>query len=1066
MLTRPTNLSVRGQSGQALLVAVLLMMAILLVGILFVSIVNFNQMQTERDVDVSGALALAKAGINFVDYQLRYSELGADWRPPFVAWVAGGSPVPPVAVEDVGAGTVTYTPGFFGPDGIAYTDDDYYTEQEILRGYYGIVRVNNPGGISDHYHRFGFVRYPDPNMAGGSASAAELFAHNLAVGHGHVLLRVTYDPDPPYEYNDSSLIPDPMSKHIKIESVGVLDEAATVIRKLTAYKPLPLLDHALWVTDRSNTGRGTKLGFDPWLDMAQDGITWDNTDLRYEQPDFLTLTIYGPVRVNGALNLEGASCDAVIAAKDPAQASVHIGLRQEPLPVQNPMAWFPRGGGYLADDKVMASDQIYEPRTSGDYQEQGTAIVGYYNDSGSVNTTAPLTIWPSYDNPATTPVEAFDTYGGQILDGVAGTDVAGYDRAVGPLAAPDILATDPNTNLDRYRQLTEHSGDVVFNPSTEVAVNTGQFGAGAGIYVDNFADLQFVKADGTRDLDLLMEDWLQHIALDDPRASESAWNATRTLYSPPGVIIELFPSEDAATGYGALSIDSTLNPNDPAVPGSEIDPDEIWWPGHIAGQPGIKLTRLDKRWAIGDPGNPSRVGEDSGLNVMYRDYPTTGYQVIFAEGNVRIKGVMPANTRLPGGALDDDYSLTVVSGGTIYVDGQLLGAQDAEGRRWGTGDTGGGVLDEDAPKLALLARDCVCVNTSQIVPQMTTGTVAAAADDPANPLSPNQHWEVTPDGGGYAYTTWMFGQVPAAPLMLVPYQTGEDPGPAGVAMTLRRYDRGSSSVVATGFDFDQSDSLPGVSVPTFLFVAPGAPLGGGLFAPQPWASQVLSPLWESEYYAPGVWPELPWRLEVPAGDPDYGEVHYLAEMVGGVPVLYPGQSYALELRYSDPNLGVPGTDYWLKKFKLAVLNTATRLPEPAINAKINAVMYAQEGCFFIIPGDYFDTRWSGPMAKHYMRYNYGIEIRGAISENFHARPEAWREWQDKWAIANSAGGWNTISYTYDETLRACRDQARTNVVSENVRQADTAFEPITASGRSNLPKVPLLPVGSDLIYAD
>jgi len=541
------SIATRGkQSGQILLIAVLLMLAILLTGILFVSIVSFNQTQGQRDVDVSAALALARFGINFVDHQLQYSDEGADWRPPFRPYDAATYnpadpatwPIPPVALRNMATGTITYTAGFYGPDNIPFTDDDYYTEQEILRGYYGIVRINNPGGIPDYYERFGFTRYPDPLNAGGNSTAAELFAHNLALGRGHVLIRVTYDPDPPYEYNDPQWgmldpSPDPMSKYIKIEAVGVVEDTAPVFRKLTAYKPLPLLDYALWVTDKTNTGRGTKLGFDPWLDMAQDGISWPAA-LPAAQPDFLTLSILGSIRVNGALNLYGANCDhppAPGTPKNPAGASVQIGLRLEPLPVANPSSWFPEGGGYLADDKLIATDQIYEPRTSydssgGTIQEQGTAIVGYYNNSGTIGALLPQTVWPSYDNPATAAVETFTTYGGRILDGVAGTDAAGYDRSATPINAPDIFARDPDTNLDRYRRLTEHSGVVVYNTATNTALNTGQFGAGKGIYIDNFSDLQFVKADGRSDLNLLMEDWLQHISAGHPRAAESSWKAT------------------------------------------------------------------------------------------------------------------------------------------------------------------------------------------------------------------------------------------------------------------------------------------------------------------------------------------------------------------------------------------------------------------------------------------------------------------------------------------------------------------------------------------------------------
>lgn len=70
----------------------------------------------------------------------------------------------------------------------------------------------------------------------------------------------------------------------------------------------------------------------------------------------------------------------------------------------------------------------------------------------------------------------------------------------------------------------------------------------------------------------------------------------------------------------------------------------------------------------------------------------------------------------------------------IYIDGQLMTAQDVHGRRNDTiAPVADGVLDEDTAKVALLAGDNVCLNPTQLVPQLTSGLVTAAADDKANP---------------------------------------------------------------------------------------------------------------------------------------------------------------------------------------------------------------------------------------------------------------------------------------------------------------------------------------------
>ncbi|MFP3903611.1 MAG: hypothetical protein ACLFWB_05140, partial [Armatimonadota bacterium] len=151
-----------GRRGQALLIAVLLMTAILLVGILFVALVARNQEQSERHVDVVAAQALAEAGIRWADRMLETSPYGADWRPKFVPYDPdvydpdnpSTWPTPPAMYQDG-----TADPGFWGPDGIEGSDDDYYSDFDILRGWHPVRAgsVSDPGG----FIRRGFVRYPD-----------------------------------------------------------------------------------------------------------------------------------------------------------------------------------------------------------------------------------------------------------------------------------------------------------------------------------------------------------------------------------------------------------------------------------------------------------------------------------------------------------------------------------------------------------------------------------------------------------------------------------------------------------------------------------------------------------------------------------------------------------------------------------------------------------------------------------------------------------------------------------------------------------------------------------------
>ncbi len=549
------------------------------------------------------------------------------------------------------------------------------------------------------------------------------------------------------------------------------------------------------------------------------------------------------------------------------------------------------------------------------------------------------------------------------------------------------------------------------------------------MYVDNFDDIQFAQANGTHDLQSLVEDWLRQIPEGDPRGSQSGWNAVYTVYAPPGVEIQLFPTEAAAQN-GATIVTDANNP--PVATGS------IWWPYHnqTAHEPGIRLTRHDHHWM-------TATGADSGVNTMYIDYPSTiaftdgaggasqvvsTAPIIFAEGNIRIKGTLPQAKVLPSTPplLTRDYNLTVVSAGTIYIDGQILSPQHADAT----------VTDENNTHLALLAHDHVCLNPTMLVPQLTSGMVPAGPDDPANPDPDRLHWALSAGGTGTVYSTFAFGSPPAAgdDVRLHVTHTAADPGPSGMGMSLQ----GGGALAA--YDF-------GAGVQTYALMPPGSSLP----APAVYAN-IIAPTWETT-----AWP------------------------IGSYLSMAPGVYNSLSLFQRDPGAAPGSTDYWVRRFKLqewtnyGSAGTPNWQPIGSLRARIDALVYAQEGTWFIIPGSYFDPASVGAGAPAYRRYNYRITFHGAITENYTASPDAVRDWMDKWAYpvwTPGAGGvlnlsWGSITYEFDESLRAGRNEPTTAVVG-NVRVAATDPHFSTTSSSFvclwNLPRLPLLPVSPDLIY--
>ncbi len=1058
----------RASDGQALLLAVLIMIAILLVGSLFVAVVNYNKRASGRHAQLLTAMSLAEAGIAHANEMLQFSPPGLDWRPSDPP-AASSEPPPP--------GDPVW---------------DYYSTEEIDRGWYGLVDAGTGAVL-----RPGFTRYPQ-------------------MGRGHFLLRVTYDPDPPYEewqegdpayINPGSPRPDLLSKYIKIEAIGVTEDEGFVSRKVQAYKPVALANYLLFVSDRSRRGYPTILGYNPWIDMDKDGAAFE-----FFSPEFAgiptTYTYNGPIRSNADVEFTGAN----------------------------------NGGGLVgASNKILL--------VNGDANDDGDL-----NDVGD-GATAPITsqdfsnpLWGGYLRD-----DYFETHG-QVTEASLGCVAFDVLTALGPtledltsdrvqeqvdrLSAPDLFARDPATGTMRWDALTCEAGVAVTatapSPLVGQTHNTAELGwmwdvSGnnqiAGLYIDNRNDIQFAGK-----INPLMQEWL------DPQPDNGGWNALGEVYDKaPAVEIELFPSEDAvreyaAVGYGCATgavIIVRTTADLIAGPTEGLDLNEIWWPNHnqVDGEPGIRLTRdaADSgddgglgigQWALGDPNYSNRFGEQVG-RTMYVDYPAGGRAVIYAEGNIRIKGCLPAENVAGTGR---QYHLTVVSGGTIYIDGQILSPQDQYGR-----DVDGSIpaliSDEENTYIALLARDCVVVNPTMLVPQTPGAGTGAVAESDDLGTDPNKHWNLPEtQPGASASGSFCFGY-PSTNIGLVAYQTMDvngarltrplatsgpptivyvqDPSlfPGGTWVTVKA---ASDLTTSSNLGRVMASSVPGGWVQ--VESPPGVPFAAGDFLEwtwDPWVSGISLDFYNA---IAGTWTPYDFSSDASSEEiflltrRDLSDVDWRWEMVGAadrIPMwcplqqndatphwpwsidigLNPNPGALNTLRFSLPtgaeiqqknDDGAPPTptgivrDYWLKKFKLQEFDGTD--PVGTIHAKINAVMYAQDGCFFVIPGRYFKEDVSAAEAREYLRYNYDVEIRGAITENFHPGPAVVREWQEKWAYPAGAD-WNSIRYIYDETLLAARTQPLTTL-SGVVR-----FSPLAnASWHSNTVKVPLLPASPDLLY--
>ena len=254
-------------------------------------------------------------------------------------------------------------------------------------------------------------------------------------------------------------------------------------------------------------------------------------------------------------------------------------------------------------------------------------------------------------------------------------------RGVKRIEAPLVDQPDVTNTTTRYRLLTlNSSGRTQINGRW---VNLASYGWGRGIYIGNTNDVQN-ESETLVGGYTLRSDWL------NPNNQMSTyWKGP--YYVPPGVIIELEPN-DYETINGVRRYYFKITRTDALTNGQQA----VWYDCTGLARPDWGGT---VRMPYPDPVNgrmlTSAVG-GSDTNPGHID----GNGVIFAEGNIRIKGMLPPGMRL-----------TVVSNQNIYIEGNVLKNrpsdydQSTQDDQWHGADPTCG--------LALLARENICVNTTQ-----------------------------------------------------------------------------------------------------------------------------------------------------------------------------------------------------------------------------------------------------------------------------------------------------------------------------------------------------------------
>jgi hypothetical protein len=937
----------REQSGQSLIVAIIVLFLLLFLGGIFIALIANNLRNTRRGVQVSAADQYATAGIRYLDQQLTTSADGADWRPT--------------------------------PDNSTNTlDPDYFWTKKYdpVTGEGGFTRVNfgGPNGGAGGQGGRALVRvtYRPYRVATDGSGALYDVAWNDANNNGVV------DAGETTNVPVSNAAADRTRKYIKLESVGRVgsidpndpttfknSEGLGLRRELVAYKAIGITDYVRYITNKdrkpdpnalgsdrlvqdraalqqttsSPDGEDTNIVGDAVASAPYGGVNVDG-DADYEIVNRPIVSSYqGPIRVNGDLALYGLNFFALDSRRaDALEVAGQITLGGVPGNLA------PAPNGAAAANTTQNNDP-----TKAFVFDYG---INAFNAGRGVTAFAGLdpanTIYAGNVAPSTS--LSFNTLEGLVRDNPRGSNITGLEqttqdianvnlRAVPRLEPPVIDATIGERGLTRYRLLTRDSAPLAAADTTPNPIglgrNAGAYGWGQGLYIANGSERDGTAVQGGSPVTSPRAEWL------NPNAR--GWEAGQ-YYVPQGVTITLTPRymviepTNPALGYLRRPTDGrrvgkarivryTYSGSSSSGGGALNAPPQVTLNNPLAGLPDVA------KYA----GYPAQiVTASNGAQVFESDF------VVYAEGNIRVRGV--------AGGLDPETlntfirHLTLVSNGTIYVEGNLLRDNIPANTATLPGTVQNAVAAaRGRSSVALLAKDYVVVNTTRFLDPDAVGAPrtareggSAGAEDTS---SLPQTVVLNPAGGGgraEAAFSVRLAQGPSnqynvagLPVLNagnldndIPYYANPANAGSYIQQIFFRHGRGGATdnaAVNLGTNID----TPAGSFYNF----PPAP-GQNYFQ----INNENGPFRDDRFplnsaLSPGTLASL---FPNTTG----------AYPAGSNPVPFLGLSNLITVRADETYGQVP--------------YNLTRIGVAPADVRIEAVMYAQEGSFFIIPGPWFN----------------------------------------------------------------------------------------------------------------
>lgn len=611
----------RKRRGQTLILALAILFLLITLGGIFITLLIRNLQRVTRQSETDESLTLALAGLQFSAQQFRSSPEGADWRPEIteVLWRTPQPPVlPPVPLTGPHPADANGS-GDLDAAELRTVDPDFEWLDPVRNGGFPFVRVAT--GRGRFLVRVTYVPTFRPATTGGPADE---FDQNSKMIHVEVVGRAgEFDPSDP-----TSFATDP-TRYRQGSIVGPF-------RKLEAYVPVGLVDQLWWITNFTNERGPARLGIPAMRNPGYDPN--QPTNAANNQEYFQHRTLFsGGIRSNADLQFLGTNTIRIYPARGEAvQVTGEITAPQQPNTTS---------GGV-----VQAVDD------DGQGPPGPNVFPGDIQDDNPLNDSILLSIpLAGSTTPGFTTGQMFNTGGDTRYlvrdEAQRRSDLFGLERSTREMTVPALNRLDSTTGVQHYKALTRDSGVPIQLPTGRV-VHTGWYGLtdlaldprvrAKGLYLPNIDDIQHPENRET-----VKDEWLQ-----------------RNKQNPGWFLGRYTPSVRTANSTQLRPITEVILTEVGGVPKIRVIatyPDRAQFnvPGTATTEPGYFY---DLAW---NPGTPNQGVLANPQQIRDFDYPENG--VLFAEGSIRVRGTVGT------GAVA--RQLTIVSGGTIYIEGNIQKAR-------------------------------------------------------------------------------------------------------------------------------------------------------------------------------------------------------------------------------------------------------------------------------------------------------------------------------------------------------------------------------------------------------